>query len=37
MKYICRSPLRLLNRLSGSQPLLSRNVATFLRSLDRHA
>src|SRR5215472_2025843 len=37
MKYICRSPLRLLNMRSAWQPFASRYPATFLRSLDRQA
>src|ERR1035438_6225802 len=37
LKYICLSPLRLLNRRSGTQPLSASQAATFLRSLDRHA
>ena len=36
-KYICRSPLRLLNRRSGSQPLSSRNDAVALRPFDKQA
>jgi hypothetical protein len=37
MKYICRSPLRLLNRLSGWQPALSRWSASWRRPLPWHA
>src|SRR5262249_7017464 len=37
VKYICRSPFRLLNRLSGSQPALSRWSAILRRLLPRHA
>ena len=37
LKYICRSPLRLLNRRSGSQPLSASQAATSLRPLDRQA
>ena len=37
LKYICRSPLRLLNRRSGSQPLSASQAATSLRPLLRQA
>ena len=37
LKYICRSPLRLLNRRSGSQPLSSSQAATSFRPLARQA
>ena len=37
VKYIWRSPLRLLNRRSPWQPTCSRKAETALRSLDRQA
>src|SRR5215470_1068658 len=37
LKYIWRSPLRLLNLQSGSQPTFARCSATFLRSLATQA